>query len=62
MPRITHARAYLVDLDVETVRTYAVQSFLKQETILVEIKTDDELTGGFRRGVPYMTPKEVGYT
>ncbi|MBP2411795.1 L-alanine-DL-glutamate epimerase-like enolase superfamily enzyme [Arthrobacter stackebrandtii] len=45
MPRITHARAYLVDLDVETVRTDAVQSFLKQETIFVEIKTDDGLTG-----------------
>ncbi len=45
MPRITHARAYLVDLEVETVRTDAVQSFLKQETIFVEIKTDDGLTG-----------------
>ncbi len=45
MPRITHARSYLVDLEVETVRTDAVQSFLKQETIFVEIKTDDGLTG-----------------
>lgn len=45
MPRITHARAYLVDLEVETVRTDAVQSFMKQETIFVEIKTDDGLTG-----------------
>lgn len=45
MPRITHAHAYLVDLEVETVRTDAVQSFLKQETIFVEIKTDDGLTG-----------------
>ena len=45
MPRITHARAYLVDLEVETVRTDAVQSFLKQETIFVELKTDDGLTG-----------------
>lgn len=45
MPRITHARAYLVDLEVETVRTDAVQSFLKQETIFVELKSDDGLTG-----------------
>jgi len=45
MPVITHARAYLVDLEVETVRTDAVQSFLKQETIFVEITTDDGLTG-----------------
>ena len=45
MPLITHARAYLVDLEVETVRTDAVQSFLKQETIFVEITTDDGLTG-----------------
>lgn len=45
MPRITHARAFLLDLEVETVRTDAVQSFLKQETIFVELKTDDGLTG-----------------
>lgn len=45
MPAITHAEAYLVDLEVETVRTDAVQSFLKQETIFVEIRTDDGGTG-----------------
>ncbi|MGP4033650.1 mandelate racemase/muconate lactonizing enzyme family protein [Pseudarthrobacter sp. 1C304] len=45
MPIITAARAYLVDLEVETVRTDAVQSFLKQETVFVEIDTDDGMTG-----------------
>lgn len=45
MPTIIAARAYLVDLEVETVRTDAVQSFLKQETIFAEIDTDDGLTG-----------------
>ncbi|MFI6760059.1 mandelate racemase/muconate lactonizing enzyme family protein [Micromonospora sp. NPDC050417] len=45
MPAITHAEAYLVDLEVETVRTDAVQSFLKQETVFVEIRTDDGGTG-----------------
>lgn len=42
---ITAARAYLVDLEVETVRTDAVQSFLKQETVFVEIDTSDGMTG-----------------
>ena len=45
MSTITNARAYLVDLEVETVRTDAVQSFVKQETIFVEIDTNDGLTG-----------------
>ncbi|WP_405139672.1 mandelate racemase/muconate lactonizing enzyme family protein [Sphaerisporangium sp. NBC_01403] len=45
MPAITHAEAYLVDLEVETVRTDAVQSFIKQETVFVEIQTDDGGTG-----------------
>ncbi|WP_440709446.1 mandelate racemase/muconate lactonizing enzyme family protein [Herbiconiux sp. YIM B11900] len=45
MPTITAARAYLVDLEVETVRTDAVQSFLKQETVFVEIDTSDGLKG-----------------
>ena len=45
MPTITAARAYLIDLEVETVRTDAVQSFIKQETIFAEIDTDDGLTG-----------------
>ncbi|MEE6259771.1 mandelate racemase/muconate lactonizing enzyme family protein [Plantactinospora sonchi] len=50
MPAITHAEAYLVDLEVETVRTDAVQSFLKQETVFVEIGTDD---GGGGTGYSY---------
>ncbi|MDQ1554232.1 MAG: hypothetical protein QOK46_1310, partial [Microbacteriaceae bacterium] len=45
MTRITTATASLVDLEVETVRTDATQSFVKQETILVRITTDDGLTG-----------------
>jgi L-alanine-DL-glutamate epimerase-like enolase superfamily enzyme len=43
--RIRHAVAYLIDLPVEAVRTDAVQSFLKQETVFVEIETDDGGTG-----------------
>jgi L-alanine-DL-glutamate epimerase-like enolase superfamily enzyme len=50
LPAITHAEAYLVDLEVETVRTDAVQSFLKQETIFVEIGSDD---GGSGTGYSY---------
>ncbi|HUR05055.1 MAG TPA: mandelate racemase/muconate lactonizing enzyme family protein, partial [Nonomuraea sp.] len=50
MPAISHVEAYLVDLEVETVRTDAVQSFLKQETIFVEIETDD---GGSGTGYSY---------
>ncbi|HEU5222797.1 MAG TPA: mandelate racemase/muconate lactonizing enzyme family protein [Candidatus Lumbricidophila sp.] len=45
MTAITAARAYLIDLEVETVRTDAVQSFLKQETIFVDIETADGLRG-----------------
>jgi L-alanine-DL-glutamate epimerase-like enolase superfamily enzyme len=45
MSRITKATARLVDIEVETVRTDAVQSFLKQETILVALETDDGLSG-----------------
>ena len=45
MSTIADARVYLVDLEVETVRTDAVQSFLKQETLFVEIETVDGLTG-----------------
>jgi L-alanine-DL-glutamate epimerase-like enolase superfamily enzyme len=47
---ITSATAYLVDIPVETVRTDASQSFLKQETIFVELTTDD---GGSGRGYSY---------
>ena len=45
MSTISAARAYLVDIPVETPRTDAVQAFLKQETIFVEIDTSDGLTG-----------------
>jgi L-alanine-DL-glutamate epimerase-like enolase superfamily enzyme len=50
MPVITHAEAYLVDLEVETVRTDALQTFVKQETVFVEIRTDD---GGEGTGYSY---------
>ena len=50
MSRIVTARASLVDIPVETVRTDAMQSFVKQETIFVELTTDDGLTG---RGYSY---------
>jgi L-alanine-DL-glutamate epimerase-like enolase superfamily enzyme len=39
--RIVEASAYLVDIAVETVRTDAVQSFVKQETVFVDLTTDD---------------------
>jgi len=45
VPRISHAEAYVVDLAVETLRTDAVQMFEKQETVFVEIRTDDGGTG-----------------
>jgi L-alanine-DL-glutamate epimerase-like enolase superfamily enzyme len=45
LPTIAHVEAYLVDLEVETVRTDAVQSFIKQETVFVDIRTDDGGTG-----------------
>ncbi|GIE30399.1 mandelate racemase [Actinoplanes italicus] len=45
MPVVTHAEAYLIDLEVETVRTDALQTFVKQETVFVEIRTDDGGTG-----------------
>ncbi|NMO53993.1 mandelate racemase/muconate lactonizing enzyme family protein [Actinoplanes sp. TBRC 11911] len=50
MTVITHAEAYLVDLAVETVRTDALQTFVKQETVFVEIHTDD---GGAGTGYSY---------
>jgi L-alanine-DL-glutamate epimerase-like enolase superfamily enzyme len=50
MSTITSASTYLVDLPVETIRTDAVQSFLKQETIFVEITTSD---GRHGRGYSY---------
>ncbi|MGN6219663.1 MAG: mandelate racemase/muconate lactonizing enzyme family protein, partial [Microbacterium sp.] len=50
MSVITHARAMLVDIPVETVRTDAVQSFVKQETIVVDLETSDGTPG---RGYSY---------
>jgi L-alanine-DL-glutamate epimerase-like enolase superfamily enzyme len=45
MSRISRVECVLADLVPETVRTDAVQSFVKQETILVTVGTDDGLTG-----------------
>jgi L-alanine-DL-glutamate epimerase-like enolase superfamily enzyme len=45
MARVARARAFLVDVPVETVRTDAVQAFLKQETIFVELETEDGASG-----------------
>ncbi len=42
---ITGSRAWLCDLPVETVRTDAMQSFTKQETIFVELVTSDGTIG-----------------
>lgn len=38
--KITRTDAYLIDLEPETARTDAIQAFVKQETIFVEIETD----------------------
>jgi L-alanine-DL-glutamate epimerase-like enolase superfamily enzyme len=48
--KIVRAEAYLVDLVPEVVRTDAIQAFVKQETIFVEIETDD---GGVGTGYSY---------
>ncbi|GAA1359908.1 mandelate racemase/muconate lactonizing enzyme family protein [Streptomyces beijiangensis] len=45
MSTITAATAHLADLEVETERTDAVQAFVKQETILVDLTTSEGLTG-----------------
>ncbi|GAA0481577.1 mandelate racemase [Paractinoplanes deccanensis] len=50
MPVITHAEAYLIEVPVETLRTDALQTFLAQETVFVEIRTDD---GGEGTGYTY---------
>lgn len=50
MPKIVEAQAFLVDIPVETVRTDAVQAFLKQETPMVRLATDD---GGVGLGYSY---------
>lgn len=43
--KIAKAEAHLCDIEVETVRTDAIQAFSKQETIFVEIETEEGLTG-----------------
>lgn len=45
MSIIVDAEAFLVDIPVETVRTDAVQAFVKQETIFVRLTTSDGNTG-----------------
>ncbi len=42
---IVTAEAWLSDLEVETLRTDAVQSFVKQETVFVRIRTRDGVEG-----------------
>jgi L-alanine-DL-glutamate epimerase-like enolase superfamily enzyme len=43
--KIARAEAFLVDLEPETPRQDAIQAFVKQETIFVEVETDDGFTG-----------------
>jgi L-alanine-DL-glutamate epimerase-like enolase superfamily enzyme len=43
--KIRAAHAYLCDLEPLTARQDAIQSFLRQETIFVDIETDDGLSG-----------------
>ena len=43
--KIVRAEAFLVDLIPEVVRTDAIQAFVKQETIFVELETDDGYSG-----------------
>jgi hypothetical protein len=43
--KIVRAEAFLCDVEVETVRTDAVQSFAKQETIFVDVETEVGLVG-----------------
>ena len=43
--KIVRAEAFLCDVEVETVRTDAIQSFAKQETIFVDVETEDGLVG-----------------
>ena len=43
--KISRAEAYLVDLEPEVVRRDAIQAFVKQETIFVEIETTDGCVG-----------------
>jgi L-alanine-DL-glutamate epimerase-like enolase superfamily enzyme len=43
--KIRRVEASLCDLEPERVRTDAIQAFVKQETILVDVQTDDGLVG-----------------
>ncbi len=43
--KIVRADAFLVDLEAEVVRFDAIQQFTKQETIFVQIETDDGFVG-----------------
>lgn len=43
--KIRRAEASLCDLEPDRVRTDAIQAFVKQETILVDVETDDGLVG-----------------
>ncbi|WP_329047879.1 mandelate racemase/muconate lactonizing enzyme family protein [Amycolatopsis sp. NBC_01488] len=45
MTVVTRAEAFLVDVEVEQTRTDAVQAFTSQETVFVELTTDDGGTG-----------------
>ncbi|WP_218105443.1 hypothetical protein [Micromonospora rhizosphaerae] len=45
MSTIVQAEAYLVDIAVETIRTDAVQAFVKRETVFVEVRTADGRQG-----------------
>ncbi|SDW38161.1 L-alanine-DL-glutamate epimerase [Amycolatopsis xylanica] len=45
MTKVVKADAFLVDVEVERTRTDAVQAFLKQETVFVELRTDDGAVG-----------------
>ena len=42
MTTIIEATASLVDIEVETLRTDAVQTFVKQETVFVDLRTEGE--------------------
>jgi L-alanine-DL-glutamate epimerase-like enolase superfamily enzyme len=42
---VSKAEAFIVNLEVEQVRTDAVQAFLRQETVFVEVTTDDGAVG-----------------
>jgi L-alanine-DL-glutamate epimerase-like enolase superfamily enzyme len=45
LSKVVQAEALLVDIPVESVRTDAVQAFLKQETPIVRLTTDDGAVG-----------------